>query len=79
MKAPDIKDLSKVKQTSTFKKKMDEIKAQSEQMTKKTFSMTQSHLDYINKIALQLGQERSKVVGASEALRLIIEQHEEGK
>ena len=77
LKAPDIKDLSKLNQQDTFSKKVVEVKAQAQQIAKKTFSLNHSHLDYVNGIALELGQQRGKVVGASEALRLIIEQHEE--
>jgi hypothetical protein len=79
MKAPDIKDLAQVDQKSTFRKKVEEVKAESEKMTKKTFSITENDLDYVNDIALQLGQERGKVVSASEAFRIIIKEHREGK
>jgi hypothetical protein len=77
MKAPKIQDLNKIEQKNTFATKIEAVKTESEQISKKTFSLHQAHLNYINSIALEMGQSRGKVVGASEALRIILEQHQE--
>ena len=42
---------------------------------KKSFSLTKTDLDYVEKLALKLGQKRGKSMSDSEALRAIIEHH----
>ncbi len=42
---------------------------------KRTFSLLPGDSEYVDAMALKLGQERGKPVNASSALRAIIEQH----
>lgn len=79
MKVPELKDLEKVEKNDAFSKTVESVKVKSEEVKKKTFSLMQQHLDYINTVALGLSQEKGRVSSASEALRLIIEQHSRGQ
>ena len=42
---------------------------------RKSYSLTQEDVSYIEKLALELGMERGKSMNDSEALRTIIDQH----
>ena len=42
---------------------------------RKSYSLTQKDVSYIEKLALELGMERGKSMNDSEALRTIIDQH----
>jgi hypothetical protein len=76
MKAPNLKNLANPTIKPAFEKAVQQAQASAGEMKKKTFSLEQRHIDYINKIGLELAQQRGKTMPASEALRLILEQHE---
>lgn len=48
-------------------------KSDSEKVVKRSFSILPAHNAYIEKYALDEGQKRGKLMNASEALRLIID------
>jgi hypothetical protein len=74
MKAPNLKDLNKVEKQDAFSQVVETVQAKQEEMIKKTFTLDQRTVDVINDLALQLGQERGKVVSASEAVRVMASQ-----
>jgi hypothetical protein len=80
MKAPELKDLSSAAPQDAFSKKVESVQAslkeQTEEMQRKTFSLPQQHIDYINRLSLEIGRERGKSVSASEVLRRIIDEHQ---
>ena len=77
MKAPDLKDLSELaaqagseadkKQARAIKKSNDN------KIVRRTFSLGSAHDKLINREAAKLSKELGKPVGASEALRVLIE------
>lgn len=78
MKKPEVVDLINLKRSDAFSQAIATEQSRSDVMLKKTFSISQWHLNKINKLALKMSQERSKPVPGSEALRLMIEQYKEG-
>jgi Mg2+ and Co2+ transporter CorA len=72
MKKLEIRDLNKVSTESAFDKKVEIVKAEAQEMVKKTFSMEQGDLDRIQELAIRLSQKRRKVATASEVLRMMI-------
>ena len=74
MRAPKLKDLNKAEKNDSFTKAVQVVQAQQEEMIKKTFTLDRKTIDIINETALKLGQERGKVISASEAVRIIISQ-----
>jgi len=76
MKAPNLRNLANPTIKPVFEKAVQQAQANASEIKKKTFSLEQRHIDYINKIGLELAQQRGKTMPASEALRLILEQHE---
>lgn len=80
MKKPDLKALASLEpESDSFFKKAKQAQSKDEKMKGKTFTLPQSHIDYINTKSVQLSQDRGKNVPASEALRLIIEEYWEIK
>lgn len=77
MKRPNLKDLAQVKSDDRFSQAVVYERKKSRKAIRKTFSFDQSHLDYLNAIALELSQQAGKPVGTSEALRLVIERDRE--
>ncbi len=75
MKAPVIQSLAGKQSNDPFLKKAVEVQQTTEEMKRKTYSIPQQHVDYINQLAIQLGQIEGKPVSSSGALRTIIEQH----
>ena len=73
MKAPDLKKLDGVKPEDDFTKAVDEVSEKASAGVRKTFSMQRRDFDYINSEALRMSQELGRIVGASEALRDIID------
>ncbi len=73
MKKPDIKSLDGLVPDDAFTQtaKVESDKAQ--KVVKKTFSLQQRDVDYINSQAVIMAQDVGKVVSASEALRYIIQ------
>ena len=74
MKAPKLTDLAKPKQSSATARNdaSEPVKAE---VVRKTFSFSQSHLNHINTMAVNLSKKEGRPVNASEALRAIIDQH----
>ena len=77
MKKPETKDLDAVETNDAFTRTVEAVKDESGKTSPKTYSLPKRHQEYISSIAMQLGQARGKVVSASEALRMIVEQHSE--
>jgi len=73
MKKPDLKDLTTGLSPNPGKPKLQQ--SGKVDAVRKTFSFSKSHLDHINAVAMNLTNERGKPVNASEALRVIIDQH----
>lgn len=75
MKTPNIADLDKkvVRPDSAFEKTITAEKEKASAIERKTYSLEARHTKFINEEAARLSQERGKPVGASEALRAIIE------
>lgn len=76
MKAPALKDLGKqapAAEADEFSKAVEQEEARASAVVRKTFSFEQRHLDHLVTVAQQLSAERGKTIGASEALRAIIE------
>ncbi len=82
MKQPAVKDLEKVKTDDPFDEKVEEVKKQvkAEGVKAKptSHSLLDRNTDYINKIAFETSQKRGKMISASEALRIIIDEHQTG-
>ena len=76
MKAPNLKNLAKPTVKPVFEQAVQQAQVRAGEMKKKTFTLEQRHIDYINQISLDMSQQRGKVMPASEALRLILEQHQ---
>jgi hypothetical protein len=74
MKAPKLTDLAKPKQSNTTAKN-DASKPTKVDAVRKTFSFSQSHVNHINTMAVNLSKKEGRPVNASEALRAIIDQH----
>jgi len=73
MKAPKLKDLGTSMPDDEFSKTVEEQAEKASASVRKTFSLQQLDMDYINAQALKLSQKAGKVVSASEALRTIIQ------
>lgn len=78
MKQPNLTALESVKPQDPFFEKVQEIKEQGINTKPKTYSLPVKHINYIDQKASKISQERGKAVSASEALRLIIDEHEKG-
>jgi hypothetical protein len=57
------------------------IKARDSQSSyvRKSFSLYSNEVEYVDALAVSLGQSRGKTMSASEALRVIINAHKDGK
>ena len=73
MKTPKLTDLAKPKQSNTTVS--DTLKPEKVEAVRKTFSFSQSHLNHINTMAINLSKKEGRPINASEALRAIIDQH----
>lgn len=72
-------DLDEVEITDPFIEEVLEAKQQSIKTKPRTHSLPDTHNDYIHKKAHLISQSRGgKVVSASEALRVIIQEHSKG-
>jgi len=79
MKKPNLKDLARVESEDSFAQAVVTEQKKAAHVIRKTFSFEQSHLDYLNAVALELSQKVGKPVGTSEALRFIIERDREAR
>lgn len=75
MKRPNVLDLNEVQTPDKFVEEVAEVKKQSAQLDRKTYTLAKSDTAYINTQAVKLSQQRGKAVSASEALRSIIHEH----
>lgn len=73
MKKPDIKSLDGLTPDDAFTQTAQAESDKGQKAAKKTFSLQQRDIDYINAQAVIMAQEVGKVVSASEALRYIIQ------
>jgi len=73
MKAPELKKLETLKSDDDFTKTVQLQHDKARETVRKTFSIQNSELDYINEEALKMSQKAGKVISASEALRNIIQ------
>lgn len=76
MKAPNLKNLAQTTTKPAFEQAVQQAQTSAGEMKKKTFTLEQRHIDYINQKSLDMAQQRGKTMPASEALRLILEQHQ---
>lgn len=78
MKKPEMKKLDgKEVANDAFSQTAEAVTESANKTSPKTYSLPKRHQEYISAIAMQLGQARGKVVSASEALRMIVDQHSE--
>jgi hypothetical protein len=78
MKKPNVLDLNDIQTNDKFVEEVKEVKKQSAELDRKTYTLAKSDTAYISTQAVKLSQQRGKVVSASEALRLIIHEHKTG-
>ena len=77
MKAPEIAKIPDANETSFVERAKQAKKSTkaSKGAKKISYSVYPDDEKYINSIALKLGQKRGKSMSASEALRLIVDEH----
>ncbi|SHE20405.1 hypothetical protein [methanotrophic endosymbiont of Bathymodiolus puteoserpentis (Logatchev)] len=73
MKKPELKDLGGLVPDDDFSQTAQIESNKAQKVLKKTYSLQQRDLDYINAQAVMMSQEAGKSVSASEALRYIIQ------
>jgi hypothetical protein len=76
MKVIETVDLREAIKTDAFSETIEHVKSEASEMVRKTFSIEQSQLDIINGIAFELSKKAGKPVGASEALRNLLNNFE---
>lgn len=76
MQKPELKNFDRRSTANSFEVRVTEAQKEAETKVRRSFMITQENLDKVQSVALQMGQERRKVVSASEALRVIIEAYE---
>ena len=76
MQKPKLKNFGQKTPANSFEARVTEAQKEAETKVRRSFMITQENLDKVQSVALQMGQERRKVVSASEALRAIIEAYE---
>lgn len=64
-----------IQNTDLFIEEVTEVKIQKMKTKPRTYSLPDKHNDYIHQKAIQISQKRGVVVSASEALRIIIQEH----
>jgi len=78
MKVIETIDLREAVKTDAFSETIERVKDESGEMVRKTFSLEQVQLDIINHTAFELSKKAGKPVGASEALRHLLNHVERG-
>lgn len=76
MKAPNLKSFPEKDPENSFEARAQQVQEASKSMVRRSFTITQENADKIQQVAMQMSQERNKLVSASEALRFIIEAYE---
>ncbi len=74
MKAVKTVDLGQTSQTDPFLKAVAVEKAAAAEMVRKTFNLEKRHQNQINAVAADLSETAGKPIGASEALRHILDE-----
>ena len=80
MKALDTNNLTDADTSNdAFSKAVENVKEEAKTIQKKSYTLTKANIEYITNLAKQLAKEnKSSIVSASEALRVIVKEHEEG-
>ncbi len=78
MKVIETIDLREAAKTDVFSETIERVKEEASEMARKTYSLEHRHLDIINGIAFELSKKAGKPVGASEALRYVLNKFESG-
>ncbi len=73
MKAPQLKDLGQVQPEDQFSKTVQVEAKKASTIVKVSFSIGQKHIDYINRVALELSNQSGRPIKASAALRFILD------
>ena len=77
MKAVATIDLAKAQRTDPFSKAVAKEVEDAAQIVRKTFSLERRHLEQINAVAAGLSQKAGKPIGASKALRYLLDRADE--
>ena len=77
MKAVKTIDLAKAQKTDPFSEAVAKEVGEAAQIVRKTFSLERRHLGQINAVAAGLSQKAGKPIGASKALRYLLDQIDE--
>lgn len=77
MKTPNLKALGHAPTAhDPFRAAAETIQVESAEIKKKSYTLTQAHIDYINTLAKEMAQAaNSPIVSASAAVRQIIDEH----
>jgi hypothetical protein len=78
MKVIETIDLREATKTDVFSEAIEHVKNEASEMARKTYSLEHRHLDIINAVAFELSKNAGKPVGASEALRHVLNNFERG-
>lgn len=76
MKAPVLERFDEKQTKKSFAGKVKTANDERGKVVKQTFSISQSDAQYIQNLALSMGEEIGKTVSASKALRAIIHAHQ---
>ena len=79
MKTPNLKALSNTATAQDpFRAAVESVRSESAEIKKKSYTLTQAHIDYINTLAKEMARAaNSPIVSASAAVRRIIDEHRE--
>lgn len=79
MKTPNLKALVNTETAQDpFYAAAESAQQESAEIKKKSYTLTQAHIDYINTLAKEMAQaSNSPIVSASAAVRRIIDEHKE--
>lgn len=78
MKELKMDDLDEVEITDSFFNAVDAAKLLAIKTKPRTFSLPDKHNNYIHQIARRISNGREKIASASEAMRIIIQEHAKG-
>lgn len=77
MKKVQRADLGGIQKTDAFSRTVEAVKTEGAKIVRTSYSLEKRHIDQINAAAIALSQSRGKSVGASEALRFILDRARE--
>lgn len=77
MKSPKLKELgNNASGTDPFRSAAHQVQIESASIAKKSYTLTQAHIDYINTLAKEMATaSNSPIVSASAAVRRIVDEH----